>query len=60
VTLANGLMVGQVALSFLLLMTAAMFVRSIARAYDMDQGSRPLISPFSLPTPGRPDTPSHR
>src|SRR6185437_15366070 len=33
VTLANVLLVGQVASSFLLLMMAALFLRSIARAY---------------------------
>jgi predicted permease len=38
VTLANVLLVGQVAFSFLLLMTAALFLRSIARAYDINPG----------------------
>jgi predicted permease len=38
VTLANALLVGQVALSFLLLVTAALFVRSIQRAYEIDPG----------------------
>ena len=36
--LSNGLLVGQVAFSFLLLVTAALFLRSIARAYKMDPG----------------------
>ena len=38
VSLANTLLVGQVAFSFLLLMTAALFLRSIGRAYEMDPG----------------------
>ncbi|MBV9035312.1 MAG: ABC transporter permease, partial [Acidobacteriaceae bacterium] len=38
VTLANVLLVGQVAFSFLLLVTAALFLRSIARAYEMNPG----------------------
>jgi predicted permease len=38
VSFANVLLVGQVAFSFLLLMTAALFLRSIARAYDMNPG----------------------
>ncbi len=38
VSLSNALLVGQVAFSFLLLMTAALFLRSIGRAYEMDPG----------------------
>lgn len=38
VTLANALIVGQVAFSFLLLVTAALFLRSLGRAYAMDPG----------------------
>ncbi len=38
VTVANSLLVGQVALSFLLLVTAALFLRSIRQAYDIDPG----------------------
>ena len=39
ITMANALLVGQVAFSFLLLMTAALFLRSIGRrAYDIDPG----------------------
>ena len=38
VTIANALLVGQVAFSFLLLVTAALFLRSIGRAYQMDPG----------------------
>jgi predicted permease len=38
VTLGNALLVGQVAFSFLLLVTAALFLRSIQRAYRIDPG----------------------
>jgi predicted permease len=38
VSIANALLVGQVAFSFLLLVTAALFLRSIGRAYGMDPG----------------------
>jgi predicted permease len=38
VTIANALLVGQVAFSFLPLVTAALFLRSIGRAYEMDPG----------------------
>jgi putative ABC transport system permease protein len=38
ITIANALLVGQVAFSFLLLVTAALFLRSIGRAYEMDPG----------------------
>ncbi len=38
VSLSNALLVGQVAVSFLLLVTAALFLRSIGRAYEMDSG----------------------
>ncbi|HEY3742193.1 MAG TPA: ABC transporter permease [Bryobacteraceae bacterium] len=38
VTVANALLVGQVAFSFLLLVTAALFLRSIGRAYRIDPG----------------------
>jgi len=38
VSLSNALLVGQVAFSFLLLVTAALFLRSIGRAYQMDPG----------------------
>jgi predicted permease len=37
-TLVNALLVGQVAFSFLLLVTAALFLRSIQRAYEIDPG----------------------
>ena len=38
ISLANALLVGQVAFSFLLLVTAALFLRSIGRAYGIDPG----------------------
>jgi predicted permease len=38
VTLANALVVSQVAFSFVLLVTAALFLRSIQRAYEIDPG----------------------
>ena len=38
ITIANSLLVGQVAFSFLLLVVAALFLRSIGRAYAMDPG----------------------
>ncbi len=38
VSIGNALLVGQVAFSFLLLVTAAIFLRSIGRAYEMDPG----------------------
>jgi predicted permease len=38
VSLGNALLVGQVAFSFVLLVTAALFLRSIGRAYQMDPG----------------------
>ena len=38
VSLTNALVVGQVAFSFLLLVTAALFLRSIGRAYAIDPG----------------------
>jgi predicted permease len=38
VSLGNALLTGQVAFSFVLLVTAALFLRSIGRAYAMDPG----------------------
>ncbi|HEV2382553.1 MAG TPA: ABC transporter permease [Terriglobia bacterium] len=40
IALASALLVGQVAFSFLLLVTASLFLRSIQRAYDIDAGFR--------------------
>jgi predicted permease len=38
VNLSNALLVGQVAFSFILLVSATLFLRSIGRAYEMDPG----------------------
>jgi len=38
VTVGNALLIGQVAFSFLLLVTATLFLRSIQRAYQIDPG----------------------
>lgn len=53
VTLANALLVGQVAFSFLLLVTAALFLRSIARAYQMDPGFQTEHLVVMLTSPGQ-------
>ena len=47
VRLPMPLLVGQVAFSFVLLTTAALFLRSIQRAYEIDPGSRRPISRLS-------------
>jgi len=53
VTLANALLVGQVAFSFLLLMTAALFLRSIGRAYEMDPGFQTAHLAIFMTNPGQ-------
>jgi macrolide transport system ATP-binding/permease protein len=53
VTLANALLVGQVAFSFLLLMTAALFLRSIARAYQFDPGFQTEHLALFITNPGQ-------
>jgi predicted permease len=53
VTLANVLLVGQVAFSFLLLVTAALFMRSIERAYNMDPGFQTRNLAVFLTNPGQ-------
>ncbi len=53
VTLANVLLVGQVAFSFLLLMTAALFLRSIQRAYNMDPGFQTAHLAEVMANPGQ-------
>jgi len=53
VTLANSLLVGQVAFSFLLLMTAALFLRSIGRAYQMDPGFQTAHLAVLMTSPGQ-------
>jgi len=53
VTLANALLVGQVAFSFLLLVTAALFLRSIGRAYDIDPGFQTRHLAIFMTNPGQ-------
>jgi predicted permease len=53
VTVANALLVGQVAFSFLLLMTAALFLRSIQRAYDIDPGFQTAHLATFMTNPGQ-------
>ncbi len=52
-TLANALLVGQVAFSFLLLMTAALFLRSIGRAYGIDPGFQTAHLAVFFTNPGQ-------
>jgi len=53
VTLASALLVGQVAFSFLLLVTAALFLRSIGRAYDIDSGFQTAHLAVFFTSPGQ-------
>ena len=53
VTLANALLVGQVAFSFLLLVTAALFLRSIGRAYKFDPGFQTAHLATFMTNPGQ-------
>jgi predicted permease len=53
VTVANALLVGQVAFSFLLLVTAALFLRSIGRAYEMDPGFQTAQLTVLMTSPGQ-------
>ncbi len=53
VTLANALLVGQVAFSFLLLVTAGLFLRSIGRAYDIDPGFQTTHLAVFMTNPGQ-------
>lgn len=53
VTLANALLVGQVAFSFLLLVTAALFLRSIGRAYGIDPGFQTAHLAMFMTSPGQ-------
>jgi predicted permease len=53
VTVANALLVGQVALSFLLLVTAALFLRSIQRAYEIDPGFKAAHLAVFITNPGQ-------
>jgi putative ABC transport system permease protein len=53
VFVANALLVGQVALSFLLLVTAALFLRSIQRAYEIDPGFTTARLAVFITNPGQ-------
>ena len=53
ITLANSLLVGQVALSFLLLVTAGLFLRSIQRAYEIDPGFQAAHLAVFILNPGQ-------
>jgi len=53
VTMANALLVGQVAFSFLLLVTAALFLRGIRRAYEMDPGFQTAHLAIFMTSPGQ-------
>jgi macrolide transport system ATP-binding/permease protein len=53
VNVANALLVGQVALSFLLLVMAALFLRSIQRAYQIDPGFKASHLAVFITNPGQ-------
>jgi predicted permease len=53
VTLSNALLVGQVAFSFLLLVTALLFLRSIGRAYQIDPGFQSAHLAVFMTNPGQ-------
>jgi predicted permease len=53
VTFGNALLVGQVALSFLLLVMAALFLRSIQRAYEIDPGFKADHLAVFITNPGQ-------
>jgi predicted permease len=53
VTIANALLVGQVAFSFLLLATATLFLRSIGRAYQIDPGFQTAHLAIFMTNPGQ-------
>jgi predicted permease len=53
VRLANALLVGQVAFSFVLLTTAALFLRSIQRAYEIDPGFQTAHLAVFMTNPGQ-------
>jgi macrolide transport system ATP-binding/permease protein len=50
---ANALLVGQVAFSFLLLVMAALFLRSIGRAYEIDPGFQTAHLAIFMTSPGQ-------
>jgi predicted permease len=53
ITFANALLVGQVAFSFVALVTAALFLRSIERAYDIDPGFQTRHLAVLMTNPGQ-------
>ena len=53
VSFANALLVGQVAFSFLLLLTASLFLRSIVRAYTLDPGFQTAHLAVFMTSPGQ-------
>lgn len=53
ITLANLLLVGQVAFSFVSLVTASLFLRSIERAYDIDPGFQTQHLAVFMTNPGQ-------
>ena len=53
ITLGNVLLVGQVAFSFVLLVTAALFLRSIHRAYEIDPGVQTAHLAVLMTNPGQ-------
>jgi predicted permease len=53
ISVANALVVGQVAFSFLLLVTAALFLRSIQRAYQLDPGFQSAHLATFITNPGQ-------
>src|SRR5579884_2203469 len=53
INLANILLIGQVAFSFALLTTAGLFLRSIARAYNIDPGFQTAHLAVFMTNPGQ-------
>ncbi|HEY1340728.1 MAG TPA: ABC transporter permease [Bryobacteraceae bacterium] len=53
VTIGNALLTAQVAFSFLLLVTAALFLRSIGRAYEIDPGFQTAHLATFMTNPGQ-------
>jgi predicted permease len=53
VTMGGALLVGQVSLSFLLLMTAALFLRATDRAYSLDPGFQTVHLAVFMTNPGQ-------
>ena len=53
ITVGNILLVGQIAFSFVLLVTATLFLRSIGRAYEMDPGFQTSHLVILMTNPGQ-------